>query len=106
MSARRGLHPVRPRGGICRYCRCTENAACVLSAAQMMFSPFPVHEQAVWHPRRNGKRVFTCSWINKQQTVCSNPSCVRKHKIHERAKRMRQRIRVRNGRQLHGRRIA
>jgi len=92
MSARRGLHPV-PRRGICRYCRCTENNACIVSVKIQRSNP------AI-------KAQTTCSWINKQQTICSAPRCVRKHKIHERAKRMRRRIRVRNGRQLMQRRAS
>lgn len=91
MSVRRVLRPVHRRG-ICRYCRCTENNACRITIK----------------PRGNPalKASITCCWMNKQQTVCSAPSCVRKYKNHERAKKMRQRIRVRHGRQLHARRTA
>jgi hypothetical protein len=97
------------RGGVCRYCRCTENNACILSMSQVtqVIARVLRIKKGLGIARFNkAKRQFTCSWINQQQTVCSNPSCVRKHKIHERAKKMRLRVRVRNGRQLHARRTS
>lgn len=108
MSVRRILEPVS-RGATCRYCRCTENNACILSMSQVtqVIARVLRIKQGLGIARFNkAKRRFTCSWINQQQTVCSNPSCVRKHKIHERAKKMRLRVRVRNGRQLHARRAS
>jgi hypothetical protein len=85
MSARRVLRPA-PRRGVCRYCRCTDTNACVITIRA--------------HTKPPCTKSITCSWINKQQTVCSAPSCLRKHRAHERAKKMRQRIRIRHGRQL------
>ena len=92
MSVRRVLRPVRRRG-ICRYCRCTENNACRITLRAARRNPAL-------------KASITCSWLNDEQTVCTNPQCVRKHKIHERTKKMRRKIRVRHGRQLQARRIA
>lgn len=104
------LSPRQSRGGVCRYCRCTENNACVLSLADLR-SVLPLSTQASFSrllrlqnlglpPVRSGHRHFTCCWINKQQTVCSNPRCVRKHHLHLRAIKLQRRTRVRNGRQL------
>lgn len=100
MKALKSRHP----RGICRYCRCTEKRACVLSQRERRASlkQFSVDVQLL----RMITGSLTCSWINPQQNVCSNPSCVRKHRQHERAKRIHRRIRVRHGRQLNYRRAA
>jgi ParB/RepB/Spo0J family partition protein len=42
--------PTRGRAGTCSYCKCTDDKPC---------SP-------------------PCSWVNKEETICSNPACVAK----------------------------
>jgi hypothetical protein len=54
-----GGPPRAPRAGMCMYCGCTEEAACVV----------------------NEGTDATCSWHNNDQTVCSNPPCVAKHRV-------------------------
>lgn len=88
----RVLKARHPRGR-CRYCHCTEKNACRIALRAEGRIP-------------GLKASITCSWINEQETVCSAPTCVRKHRAHERTKAMRQKIRVRNGRQLFVRRSA
>jgi hypothetical protein len=44
--------------GICRYCFCTERAACRIE-------------------RRDGLYV-TCSWADESKTLCTNPDCLEK----------------------------
>ena len=52
--------------GECRYCKCTDDRACILGPA--LFEDEPPQ---------------TCCWVNRSHTVCSNPSCLRKHqKLH------------------------
>lgn len=103
--------PRQSRGGVCRYCRCTENNACVLSLADLRailprLSLADLRLSVVKPnnigiaPHKHGHRHFTCFWINQQKTVCSNPRCVRKHQLHLRAVKLQRRTRVRNGRQL------
>ena len=41
----------KPRPGVCRVCGCTELKAC-------------------------GLGLETCSWGNKERTLCSNPACL------------------------------
>ena len=43
-----------PPPGICRYCRCTEQRACLL------------------------KSGCGCAWLYPERTVCSNPECAEK----------------------------
>ncbi|HWF03410.1 MAG TPA: hypothetical protein VHA06_06970 [Candidatus Angelobacter sp.] len=96
------------RRGVCRYCRCTENHACVLSMGQLMSTLNSVRKlkNVALARVKEGKTHFTCSWINSRENVCSNPHCVRKHRVHEREKRRRQIVRLRHGRQIHARRAA
>lgn len=42
--------------GVCRYCGCTEDHACL-----------------VGHPSCNPQ---PCSWVEPTRTVCSNPECI------------------------------
>ncbi|MBZ5522235.1 MAG: hypothetical protein LAP21_08335 [Acidobacteriia bacterium] len=56
-NQRRGPQPARR--GVCRYCNCTDTRPCVLGV--------------VTEPPGN-----TCSWIDQEHTVCSNPECVKK----------------------------
>lgn len=47
--------------GVCRVCGCTEARACVLAPE--------LHEGF-------GDGPVTCSWIDPDGTLCSNPACV------------------------------
>lgn len=53
----KGDTKVKP--GVCRFCGCTENNACVIDVGLM---------------------TITCSWVSSSRTVCSAPDCVRKLK--------------------------
>jgi len=50
---------VRPRMGVCRFCRCTQRRACRI-------------EDILGD-------VTSCCWVDRKRTVCSNPKCVRKY---------------------------
>ena len=47
----------RIQRGICRYCFCTETTPCIVG-------------QLAW-----GGGPAGCSWLDKTQTLCNNPSC-------------------------------
>jgi hypothetical protein len=51
--------------GKCRYCGCTETRACVLTIVCIEHSQVPI----------------MCCWWDHERTVCSNPSCVKKHEL-------------------------
>lgn len=52
----------------CRFCGCTEYAACVVAVDPLHGTP------------------IGCSWADKEKTVCSAPRCVRKWQEEQRRK--------------------
>jgi len=46
--------------GVCRVCRCTDEAPCVLNAGGYVV----------------GDAAKTCVWIDDAHTLCSSPTCV------------------------------
>lgn len=50
--------------GICAECGCTEHNACLIRGIEMR----------------------PCSWANPEQTLCTNPDCIDKHRAREKNK--------------------
>lgn len=58
----RVVRVAKVKRGVCRYCGCTDAGGCVLGADLLDDTP------------------ITCSWLDKEHTVCSKPSCAKAHR--------------------------
>jgi hypothetical protein len=67
-----------PKRGQCRYCRCTEDNACVLAPGPVPAEIANLVNQT-YSGRASTMEAITCSWTDKGRTVCSNPECQKKH---------------------------
>ena len=65
------IHVLTPRSGECQYCHCTEDNGCLIDVSD--FGAIDI------------ENVTVCTWFNSEQTVCTNPRCIDRHKRNKRA---------------------